>query len=69
MQRRHFVLAATSILAAPAVVRAQEARCRSEERLLADRLPYIRDVRQGPDELIYLVTQSEDGGLFRLEPA
>jgi glucose/arabinose dehydrogenase len=44
-------------------------RYKSEERLLVDRLPYIRDVRQGPDGLIYLVTQSEDGGLFRLEPA
>jgi glucose/arabinose dehydrogenase len=44
-------------------------RYRSEERLLVDRLPYIRDVRQGPDGLIYLVTQSDDGGLFRLEPA
>jgi glucose/arabinose dehydrogenase len=44
-------------------------RYRSEERLLVDRLPYIRDVRQGPDGLLYLVTQSDDGGLFRLEPA
>ena len=44
-------------------------RYRSEERLLLDRLPYIRDVRQGPDGLLYLVTQSDDGGLFRLEPA
>ena len=40
-----------------------------EERLLVDRLPYIRDVRQGPDGLLYLVTYSDDGGLFRLEPA
>lgn len=44
-------------------------RYRSEERLLERRLPYIRDVRQGPDGLIYLVTHSDDGGLFRLEPA
>jgi aldose sugar dehydrogenase len=44
-------------------------RYKSEERLLVDRLPYIRDVRQGPDGLLYLVTQSEEGGLFRLEPA
>jgi glucose/arabinose dehydrogenase len=44
-------------------------RYRSEERLLVDRLPYIRDVRQGPDGLLYLVTQSNEGGLFRLEPA
>ena len=43
-------------------------RYRSEERLLAGRLPYIRDVRQGPDGFLYLVTQSDDGGLFRLEP-
>jgi glucose/arabinose dehydrogenase len=42
---------------------------RGEEKLLEDRLPYIRDVRQGPDGLLYLVTQSEDGGLYRLEPA
>ena len=44
-------------------------RYRSEERLLDGRLPYIRDVRQGPDGLLYLVTHSDDGGLFRLEPA
>jgi len=44
-------------------------RYRGEERLLEGRLPYIRDVRQGPDGLIYLVTHSDDGGLFSLEPA
>ena len=44
-------------------------RYKSEERLLDGRLPYIRDVRQGPDGLLYLVTHSDDGGLFRLEPA
>jgi aldose sugar dehydrogenase len=44
-------------------------RYRSEERLLVDRLPYIRDVRQGPDGLLYLVTHADDGGLFRIEPA
>jgi glucose/arabinose dehydrogenase len=44
-------------------------RYRSEERLLEGRLPYIRDVRQGPDGFLYLVTHSDDGGLFRLEPA
>ncbi len=42
---------------------------RSEELLLEGRLPYIRDIRQGPDGLLYLVTQSDDGGLYRLEPA
>ena len=44
-------------------------RYRSEERLLVDRLPYIRDVRQGPDGLLYVVTHANDGGLFRVEPA
>jgi glucose/arabinose dehydrogenase len=44
-------------------------RYRSEERLLQDRLPNIRDVRQGPDGWIHLVTRSDDGGLFRLETA
>jgi glucose/arabinose dehydrogenase len=41
----------------------------NEERLIEGRLPYIRDVRQGLDGFIYLVTHSDDGGLFRLEPA
>lgn len=41
---------------------------RSEELLVEGRLPYIRDVRQGPDGLLYLVTQSENGSLYRLEP-
>lgn len=40
-----------------------------EERLIVDQLPYIRDVRQGPDGLIYLVTHADEGGLYRLEPA
>ena len=40
-----------------------------EERLLVDRPPFIRDVRQGPDGLLYLVTEADDGGLYRLEPA
>lgn len=40
-----------------------------EERLLVDLLPYIRDVRQGPDGLLYVVTHADSGGLYRLEPA
>jgi glucose/arabinose dehydrogenase len=40
-----------------------------EERLIEGRLPYIRDVRQGADGLLYLVTHRDRGGLFRLEPA
>lgn len=44
-------------------------RTAGEERLIEGRLPYIRDVRQGPDGFLYLVTHSNSGGLFRLEPA
>jgi glucose/arabinose dehydrogenase len=40
-----------------------------EERLLQDRLGRIRDVRQGPDGLIYLLTDADDGQLVRLVPA
>ena len=40
-----------------------------EERLLAGRLGRIRDVRQGPDGLVYLLTDSSDGAIVRLEPA
>jgi glucose/arabinose dehydrogenase len=39
-----------------------------EERLLEDKLGRIRDVRAGPDGLIYLLTDSPDGRLLRLEP-
>ncbi len=40
-----------------------------EERMLADQLGRIRDVRQGPDGLIYLLTDAADGKLVRLRPA
>jgi len=39
-----------------------------EERLLAGRFGRIRDVRQGPDGLVYLLTDEPDGQLLRLEP-
>ena len=39
-----------------------------EERLLTDHFGRIRDVRQGPDGLIYLLTDEEDGKLIRLLP-
>ncbi|MCG8598321.1 MAG: PQQ-dependent sugar dehydrogenase, partial [Kiloniellales bacterium] len=29
----------------------------------------IRDVRQGPDGFLYILTESGDGKLLRLEPA
>ena len=44
-------------------------RVTGEERLLDDFDERIRDVRQGPDGLIYLLTDDSDGRLLRLEPA
>ena len=40
-----------------------------EERLLEDELGRIRDVRTGPDGMIYLLTDEDDGRLVRLIPA
>jgi len=39
-----------------------------EERLLQDREQRVRDVRQGPDGLLYLLTDSPEGELIRLRP-
>ena len=39
------------------------------ERLLEDLHQRIRDVRQGPDGLIYVITDEDDGALLRIEPA
>lgn len=39
-----------------------------EERLLADRGRRIRDVREGPDGALYLVTDSNHGELWRVLP-
>ena len=40
-----------------------------EERMLKGALGRIRDVRNGPDGLLYLLTDSPQGVLARLEPA
>jgi glucose/arabinose dehydrogenase len=40
-----------------------------EHKLLADRNERIRDVRQGPDGLLYVLTDESDGKLLRLLPA
>ena len=40
-----------------------------EERLLRGAVGRVRDVRSGPDGLIYLLTDSSSGALLRLEPA
>ncbi len=41
----------------------------SQEELLTGTLGRIRDVRMGPDGLLYLLTDADNGGLFRLEPS
>ena len=46
--------------------RLQELR---RETLLGELRQRIRDVRQGPDGLLYVVTDEDDGALLRLEPA
>ncbi len=40
-----------------------------EEHLLKNALGRIRDVRAGPDGLLYLLTDDDPGALYRLEPA
>jgi glucose/arabinose dehydrogenase len=39
------------------------------ERLLSELHQRIRDVRQGPDGLLYVLTDEDDGALLRIEPA
>jgi glucose/arabinose dehydrogenase len=39
------------------------------ETLLVDLRQRIRDVRQGPDELLYVVTDEKAGAVLRIEPA
>lgn len=39
-----------------------------EEELLLGVIGRIRDVREGPDGLVYVLSDSADGGLYRIEP-
>jgi glucose/arabinose dehydrogenase len=39
-----------------------------EERMLEGELGRIRDVRVGPDGLVYLLNDEDEGGVYRLEP-
>ncbi|HEX8671176.1 MAG TPA: PQQ-dependent sugar dehydrogenase [Longimicrobium sp.] len=43
-------------------------RVTGEEHLLTDRRQRIRDVRQGPDGALYLVTDAENGELLKIAP-
>ena len=40
-----------------------------EEKLLPDLGQRVRDVREGPDGYVYLVTDDRNGQLLRLRPA
>jgi glucose/arabinose dehydrogenase len=45
-----------------------DGRVTGEEHLLSDREQRIRDVRQGPDGALYVVTDAENGELWRIAP-
>jgi aldose sugar dehydrogenase len=40
-----------------------------EERLFVNKLGRVRDVREGPDGNLYILTDASDGELIRIEPA
>jgi aldose sugar dehydrogenase len=40
----------------------------AEEKLLRERCRRVRDVRQGPDGLIYVITDDENGEILRIAP-
>jgi aldose sugar dehydrogenase len=44
-------------------------RVTGEERLLTDRNQRVRDVRQGPDGALYVVTDARNGELWKITPA
>ncbi|WP_425348148.1 PQQ-dependent sugar dehydrogenase [Vreelandella boliviensis] len=49
-------------------LRLDEGRVAEEELILQGEVGRIRDVRQGPDDAIYLLTDEPQGGLYRLAP-
>jgi glucose/arabinose dehydrogenase len=49
-------------------LRLENDRVTGEEHLLADRGQRVRDVRQGPDGALYVVTGEENGELWKLAP-
>ena len=46
-----------------------EGRPIQREPMLAELRQRIRDVRQGPDGLLYLLTDEDNGAVLRIEPA
>ncbi|MBD1396466.1 PQQ-dependent sugar dehydrogenase [Pontibacter sp. JH31] len=49
-------------------LRIENNRVTGEEHLLGDRKERIRDVRQGPDGALYLVTDASNGELWKISP-
>jgi aldose sugar dehydrogenase len=45
-----------------------DGRVAGEEHLLLERGSRIRDVRQGPDGMLYIVTDEDNGELWRIRP-
>jgi glucose/arabinose dehydrogenase len=43
-------------------------RVKGEEHLLIERDQRVRDVRQGPDGALYIVTDESDGELWKMVP-
>lgn len=50
------------------LLRLEDGKVAEEELILEGEVGRIRDVRQGPDDAIYLVTDDAQGGLYRLRP-
>lgn len=47
----------------------EEGQVRQQERILDGEVGRIRDVRQGPDDAIYLLSDGAQGSLYRLTPS
>ena len=46
----------------------EDGKVKHKETLLTEKIGRIRDVRLGPDGLIYIATDEGNGGIYRLEP-
>jgi glucose/arabinose dehydrogenase len=57
-------------MGAEALVRleVEDGRVTGEEHLLGERGQRVRDVRQGPDGFLYVVTDEDDGEVWRIRP-
>ncbi|MEM1383803.1 MAG: PQQ-dependent sugar dehydrogenase [Pseudomonadota bacterium] len=51
------------------IIRDESGAIVGTERVLDDDIGRIREVRQGPDGLLYIANDDPEGGIFRLDPA